>query len=247
MTATDLNVIATPYLFLLESLLHCSSDDTTLANNFSRLDEALRNFEHLALRHCGEQDIVEEASYLLCTFADELLVEHLGLAWSRHSLLVHRHAEAHGGEKCWTSLELILHAPAGDLYSAQHELLRLYEQVIALGLRGRYRLLSNGEQMVHQWRLRLHDRLHADDLREFQSRQLIELATRNLKTRQNHWFALIALLASISIFASVWLVDISLKRHWSELSSRMASRLKVIEAVAALPEVPLHSPGGDDQ
>ena len=102
---------------------------------------------------------ISDASYLLCTYLDEVMSDHLRMAQQipyegDRSLLVEFHGDAWGGEDTFAHLEYAMrqdHPP--------YELLGLYEILMALGLQGRYRILERGDVLLQDLRSQLHGML----------------------------------------------------------------------------------------
>jgi type VI secretion system protein ImpK len=99
---------------------------------------------------------VADASYLLCTYLDEVMSDSVRLAQQipydgDRSLLVEFHGDAWGGEDAFAHLEYAMqqsHPP--------YELLGLYEILMALGLQGRYRIRDRGDVLLQDLRSQLH-------------------------------------------------------------------------------------------
>lgn len=111
--------------------------------------------ERLAASGCEWQQ-AQDASYLLCTYLDEVCNDAARGAGQQpydgeRSLLVEFHDDAWGGEDAFADLQRWLrHEPAPT------PLLELYELVLALGWQGRYRVLERGEALLQDLRSQLH-------------------------------------------------------------------------------------------
>ncbi|MGC0154636.1 type IVB secretion system protein IcmH/DotU [Chromobacterium vaccinii] len=111
--------------------------------------------ERLAGAGCEWQQ-AQDASYLLCTYLDEVCndaARHAGLQSydGERSLLVEFHGDAWGGEDAFSDLERwVRHEPLPT------DLLALYELALALGWQGRYRVLERGDALLQDLRSQLH-------------------------------------------------------------------------------------------
>jgi type VI secretion system protein ImpK len=101
------------------------------------------------------------ASYLLCTYADEIAIEcyrrqgaESVAAGPPRSLLVDFHGDAWGGESCFADLDAYLR----DVEN-HRDILGLYALVLDLGLVGRYRMVDQGDVLLNNLRARLHTAL----------------------------------------------------------------------------------------
>ena len=99
---------------------------------------------------------VEDASYLLCTYLDEVMSDNVRMAQQipyegDRSLLVEFHGDAWGGEDTFVHLEFAMRQDRPPF-----ELLGLYEILMALGLQGRYRILDRGDVLLQDLRSQLH-------------------------------------------------------------------------------------------
>lgn len=99
---------------------------------------------------------MEDASYLLCTYLDEVMSDYVRLSQQipyegDRSLLVEFHGDAWGGEDTFVHLEYAMRQDRPPF-----ELLGLYEILMALGLQGRYRILDRGDVLLQDLRSQLH-------------------------------------------------------------------------------------------
>jgi type IV/VI secretion system ImpK/VasF family protein len=182
------------------------------------LDKALGEFENLALRLTGSKGMAIHGSFLLCTLTDELLIEQFDLSWTKLSLLAKHHANAHGGETSWHTLEQLL-LSKGRRSTHELDMLQLYEICIALGFRGRYRAMVDGENTLYQLRVRLHKAIYGKEHNEAYLQQLAQLAMRSVEGRQL-WsrFKSIGLIALVSLIIVV-LVELTLAARWNEVAN----------------------------
>lgn len=220
MKAERLGELAAPFFVCLSERGAAMSEDP--AHQTGPLDEAWNAFQRDALLLLGNPEIVADACYLLSTVSDEWMLQRLGLPWTRFSMLARHHGDARGGERCWETLERLLAKGPDRLDPSQLQLLELYLLAIGFGWRGRYRMLPDGEELVHNLRLQLHELLYGTDTHSLQTQQLVELSTRHLDRRQRHAGSLLIGVVLLSMALAVWLVHLSLQRQWSELTANFA-------------------------
>ena len=111
--------------------------------------------ERLAQAMC-EPDQITDASYLLCTYIDEVVSDFARIQaqtpyLDEPSLLVEFHSDAWGGEDAFKNLEQWMredHPP--------RLLLALYEFILSLGWQGRYRIRERGSVLLLDLRSQLH-------------------------------------------------------------------------------------------
>ncbi len=111
--------------------------------------------ERLGSAGCEWQQ-AQDASYLLCTYLDEICNDAARGAGQQpydgeRSLLVEFHDDAWGGEDAFADLQRCLRHEPPPL-----QLLAWYELVLALGWQGRYRVLERGEVLLQDLRSQLH-------------------------------------------------------------------------------------------
>ena len=140
-------------LQLQDQLLHGSVNQPAMR---AQLVLELRLFRERMGKAGYDSTQVAEASYLLCTYLDEVVSDAMRLAQQipyegDRSLLVEFHDDAWGGEDAFAHLEYAMR-----LDHPPYELLGLYEMLMALGLEGRYRMLERGEVLRQDLRSQLH-------------------------------------------------------------------------------------------
>ncbi len=212
------------FVALEQSLAATPDDGGDVAGDCSnRLLAEVRGFERAALLACGEQAVVADASYLLCTLGDELMTERLGLGWTVVSLLVRHHGEIHGGQRSWVRLETLLQGVADDDGDPRFEraLLRLYQRAIVLGLRGRHGLEPGGEDALARLREQVVARLRPGSGEQRDMGDLVALATRNVRV-QRRWIAgaLLALALLVLLLTTI-AVRRGLDQRWDEAAVAM--------------------------
>jgi type VI secretion system protein ImpK len=117
------------------------------------LAQGIKAFEARAQAAGGRQETIIAARYALCTLLDETAASTPwggSGTWARHSLLVMFHNEAWGGEKFFQLLSKLAEDP-----TTHRDLLELMYVCLALGLKGRYQVLDNGQAAVETLRERL--------------------------------------------------------------------------------------------
>ena len=114
--------------------------------------------ERLSKSGC-EWELLNEASYLLCTYLDETVgdiarqMQQTPYDGDR-SLLVEFHGDAWGGENVFLNLEKWMHDARPPI-----DLLLLYEMILALGFYGRYHLNERGDVLLQDLRSQLHAKI----------------------------------------------------------------------------------------
>jgi type VI secretion system protein ImpK len=119
----------------------------------STLVESIRRFEARARADGVRSENVLAARYILCTFLDETCASTPwggSGVWAKQSLLVTFHSETWGGEKFFQLLAKLAETP-----QANRDLLELMHVCMALGFKGRYHAIDNGQAQVDALRERL--------------------------------------------------------------------------------------------
>lgn len=133
-------------LLALASRLRNTASHPDSAQLFRHLADEIKTFE-AALRHADVPlDTVRAASYSLCTLIDEVvLYTPWGgqSVWTSQTLLNLFHHEGWGGEKFFQIVDHVMQQPAGNL-----DLLELLYLSMALGLEGKYRVLTGGKAQL---------------------------------------------------------------------------------------------------
>lgn len=125
------------------------------------LEEARRRLPGLAdtfrnrLASSGVPSVMlERASYLLCTYADEVVHDIQratgSSAGAGPALLLSYHGNASGGEDCFSQLQSLMDEPV-----ANGDLLGFYDLILGLGLRGRYQVIDGGLAQLERLREKL--------------------------------------------------------------------------------------------
>jgi type VI secretion system protein ImpK len=121
-----------------------------------QLVQELRLFRERLAQEGLETEQITDASYLLCTYLDEVVSDFARQLTQtpyleEPSLLVEFHGDAWGGEDAFTNLEQwMLHDHPPLL------LLAFFELVLSLGWQGRYRVRDRGDVLLLDLRSQLH-------------------------------------------------------------------------------------------
>lgn len=141
---------------VLQLQQHLASGSLQQASVRAQLALEVRLFRERLSQDGVEWSQVNDASYLLCTYLDEV-VSDLARQTSQtpyegdRSLLVEFHGDAWGGEDAFTDLERWMAADPQPV-----ALLGLYELILSLGWQGRYRVRDRGDVMLQDLRSQLH-------------------------------------------------------------------------------------------
>lgn len=136
-----------------------------------RLSAEVSGFENRLLQSGISADHTRMASYGLCSFLDEIILNTPWGAqsnWGHQSLLISFHKEAWGGEKFFDMLNVLVKQPAQNL-----ALIELAYLFLSLGFEGKFRVLTNGLSELEKYRLELYQliqRVKGDYERELSPR-----------------------------------------------------------------------------
>ncbi len=136
-----------------------------------RLSSEISGFENRLLQSGISVDQTRMASYMLCGFLDEIILNTpwgAQSSWGHQSLLISFHKEAWGGEKFFDIIALLVKQPAQNL-----ALIELSYLFLSLGFEGKFRVLSNGGNALEKYRLELYQliqRIKGDHERELSPR-----------------------------------------------------------------------------
>lgn len=136
-----------------------------------RLSAEVSGFENRLLQSGISADHTRMASYGLCSFLDEIILNTPWGAqsnWGHQSLLISFHKEAWGGEKFFDMLNVLVKQPAQHL-----ALIELAYLFLSLGFEGKFRVLTNGLGELEKYRLELYQliqRVKGDYERELSPR-----------------------------------------------------------------------------
>lgn len=136
-----------------------------------RLSAEISGFENRLLQSGVTADQTRMASYALCAYLDEIILNTPWGAqsnWGHQSLLISFHKEAWGGEKFFDILTLLCKQPAQNL-----NLIELCYLFLSLGFEGKFRIMANGVSALEKYRLELFQliqRIRGDYERELSPR-----------------------------------------------------------------------------
>lgn len=136
-----------------------------------RLSAEISGFENRLLQSGISADQVRMASYALCSFLDETILNTPWGSqsnWGHQSLLISFHKEAWGGEKFFDIIGALVKQPAQNLF-----LIELMYLFLSLGFQGKFRILTNGVNELEKYRLELYQliqRVKGDYERELSPR-----------------------------------------------------------------------------
>lgn len=119
-----------------------------------RLSAEVSGFENKLLQSGIGADHVRMASYALCSFLDETILNTPWGSqsnWGHQSLLISFHKEAWGGEKFFDIIGMLVKQPAQNLH-----LIELAYLFLSLGFQGKFRILANGLNELEKYRLELY-------------------------------------------------------------------------------------------
>ena len=121
----------------------------------SQLALEVRLFRERLGKTIADWALLDDASYLLCTFLDELTSDQARTQGvppfgGERSLLVEFHGDAWGGEDAFVKLEQRMEEAKPPI-----DLLMLYELLMSLGWQGRYRVRDRGDVLLQDLRARL--------------------------------------------------------------------------------------------
>ncbi|MGZ4999522.1 MAG: type IVB secretion system protein IcmH/DotU [Methylomonas sp.] len=118
-----------------------------------RLSGEISGFENRLLQSGISADHTRMASYMLCSFLDEIILNTpwgAQSSWGHQSLLITFHKEAWGGEKFFDIVGLLVKQPAQNL-----ALIELAYLFLSLGFEGKFRVLTGGANALEKYRLEL--------------------------------------------------------------------------------------------
>lgn len=155
----------------LASRLRQTAVYTAIDELRQRLSAEISGFENRLLQAGVNPAQTRMASYALCAFLDETILNTPWGAqsdWGQQSLLILFHKEAWGGEKFFDMVMLQAKQPAQNL-----ALIELAYLFLSLGFEGKFRVLSNGANALEKYRVELYQliqRIKGDYERELSPR-----------------------------------------------------------------------------
>jgi type VI secretion system protein ImpK len=136
-----------------------------------RMQAEISGFENRLLQSGVTTEHTRMASYALCSFLDETILNTPWGAqstWGHQSLLISFHKEAWGGEKFFDIVTTLAKQPAQNL-----ALIELCYLFLSLGFEGKFRVVSNAGNALEKYRTELYQlirRVRGDRERELSPR-----------------------------------------------------------------------------
>ncbi len=164
-------VAAALSLLSLASRLRQTAVYSAIDELSQRLSGEISGFENRLLQAGISADQTRMASYALCAFLDETILNTPWGAqstWGQQSLLISFHKEAWGGEKFFDIVALLVKQPAQNL-----ALIELAYLFLSLGFEGKFRVLANSGNALEKYRAELYQliqRIKGDSERELSPR-----------------------------------------------------------------------------
>jgi type VI secretion system protein ImpK len=202
----------------------------------SQLALEMRLFRDRVSKSGFSSDIVTDASYLLCTYIDEVVndaaraVDQLPYGGDP-SLLVEFHGDAWGGEDAFADLERWM-----VFLPVQLPLLEFYELILSFGWEGRYRVMERGPVLLNDLRSQLHALI-------WNERQLFALAapvTATVLVAHKRWLTAtkalgIGMLVMLALYAA-WAINLNAKgRPLREALAAWEPPIRTINLAQTLP------------
>ncbi|WP_322026847.1 type IVB secretion system protein IcmH/DotU [Burkholderia sp. BCC1977] len=154
-----------PLLEAARVLLRALADQPELldADSVARRRQWLEHEIRLFTRICGELNLrpehIRSASYCLCSALDEAAMQTswgkgqaTGSEWQVNGLATAMGHDRQGGDRVFQLIDEALHDPRENL-----DLIELYQNILDLGFRGRYRFAREGQKRLQVIRERMHD------------------------------------------------------------------------------------------
>ncbi|KWF71385.1 type IVB secretion system protein IcmH/DotU [Burkholderia pseudomultivorans] len=200
------------------------------------LEQELRLFTRLGAELDLRPDHVRSATYCLCSALDESAMqtrwgkgETTGVEWEVDGLAAAMGHDRQGGDRVFQLIDEALCSPRENL-----DLIELYQNILDLGFRGRYRFERDGQKRLKRVRERVHDvvvtggvgvNFAREPIR--QTRRTVDPWVRPLAMRRSSRIGVVvgitgALLLGAAGYAAV--------DHW--LVSRQAQRMSPFDSLA---------------
>lgn len=177
----------------------------------SQLALELRLFRDKVAKSGFSPDVVTDASYLMCTYVDEVVNNAARQAGSEPyngepSLLVEFHGDAWGGEDTFADLEHWMARTPVEL-----EILEFYELILSFGCQGRYRIMERGDVLLADLRSQLHALIWAERNPKSLAAPLIAPVTLERK----RWLTSIRVfgigMCAVLLLYAAWIFDLDMK------------------------------------
>ncbi|MDN8008099.1 type IVB secretion system protein IcmH/DotU [Burkholderia multivorans] len=134
-------------------------DADSVARRRRWLEHELRLFARLGAELGLPPEYIRSASYCLCSALDEAAMqtrwgkgEATGVAWEVDGLAAAMGHDRQGSDRVFQLIDEALCSPRENL-----DLIELYQNILDLGFRGRYRFERDGQQRLKRVRARVHD------------------------------------------------------------------------------------------
>ncbi|QIT55813.1 hypothetical protein HC341_11690 [Aquisalimonas sp. 2447] len=227
--------LATPLLSLTVQLGQLQ-DPVGEAGLHQQVMDAVRRFQERAREAGFSASRVERASYLLCSFIDETVLNSPWgeqSNWSQKTALRAFHNETDGGEQVFRMIDRELESARRD-----HDFLELAYLCLSLGLKGRYRVDADGAVRLEEIRQSLYGVLHhtRDRRRDALSPEVEPAAG---VVHRLHSFLPVWVLASVlglAAFALYSLLLFDLNRHADTVGASLAGLVPPTEVQEASAE-----------
>ena len=210
------------------------------ADSVARRRRWLEHEIRLFTRICGELHIrpehVRSASYCLCSALDESAMQTrwgkgdaTGIEWQVNGLAISMGHDRQGGDRAFQLIDEALRSPRENL-----DLIELYQNILDLGFRGRYRFEREGKENLEVIRGRVHDVVVTGGL----GMNHVTVSVRQMRRTVDPWVRPLAMRRSSRIWAVVGLVTALLSGaagyavvdHWAGL--RDAQRVSPFDSLA---------------
>jgi type VI secretion system protein ImpK len=203
--------------------------------------DLVRDFEAQCRSSIGNNEIRENASYVLCSLIDETVLNTPwgeNSDWSRQTLLSLFHKETYGGEKVFTILDEAMESP--DKY---YELIELIYLALSLGFMGKLRIDPKGQVIVEHIRSQAYNQLNKSRERFEKTLSANLTPATGLKYKLNSFLPVWLLISTLILvgFATYtyWLVDLNKRSD--------AMSLKLTQVTPTLQEAQLPENGLNPQ
>ncbi|HDR9586895.1 TPA: type IVB secretion system protein IcmH/DotU [Burkholderia stabilis] len=210
------------------------------ADSVARQRRWLEHEIWLFTRICGELNLrpehVRSASYCLCSALDEAAMQTrwgqggaTGSEWQVNGLAAAMGHDRQGGDRVFQLIDEALRSPRANL-----DLIELYQNILDLGFRGRYRFEREGHRRLQVIRERVHDVVVTGGL----GMSYVSEPVRQMRQTVDPWVRPLAMRRSSRIWAVVGIVAALLAGaagyavvdHWTGL--REAQRVSPFDSLA---------------
>ncbi|WP_431207827.1 type IVB secretion system protein IcmH/DotU [Burkholderia cepacia] len=210
------------------------------ADSVVRRRRWLEQESRLFTRMCGELNLrpehVRSASYCLCSALDESAMQTwwgkrngTGVEWQVNGLAISMGHDRQGGDRVFQLIDEALCSPRENL-----DLIELYQNILDLGFRGRYRFERDGQKRLKVVRERVHDVVVTGGV----GMSYVREPVRQMRRTVDPWVRPLAMRRSSRIGAVVGIAiallsgaaGYALVDHWA--GSREVQRMSPFDALA---------------